>query len=85
MVALVGRGGNHTKPQPDRPQMNEKSIQTDVTEKVTLEPIAADAQCSDVSVSTDRDDAAKQEQYRREHLQQLRLRSCPGCGEEGLF
>lgn len=27
------------------------------------------------------DDPIKQEQYRQEYLRQLRLRSCPGCGE----
>ena len=31
------------------------------------------------------DDPSKQEQYRQEYLRQLRLRSCPGCGETGLF
>ena len=33
----------------------------------------------------DRLEDAKQEQYWREYLRQLRLRSCPSCGEEGLF
>ncbi len=31
------------------------------------------------------DDPIKQEQYRQEYLRQLRLRSCPGCGETDLF
>lgn len=31
------------------------------------------------------DDPIKQEQYRQEFLRQLRLRSCPGCGESELF
>lgn len=31
------------------------------------------------------DDPLKQEQYRKEYLRQLRLRSCPGCGETDLF
>lgn len=30
-------------------------------------------------------DPIKQEQYRQEFLRQLRLRSCPGCGESELF
>jgi len=30
-------------------------------------------------------DPIKQEQYRQEYLRQLRLRSCPGCGETDLF
>ncbi len=30
------------------------------------------------------DDPIKQEQYRQEYLRQLRLRSCPGCGETDL-
>jgi len=30
-------------------------------------------------------DPIKQEQYRQEYLRQLRLRSCPGCGEVGLM
>lgn len=30
-------------------------------------------------------DPIKQEQYRQEYLRQLRLRSCPGCGESDLF
>jgi hypothetical protein len=30
-------------------------------------------------------DPIKQEQYRKEYLRQLRLRSCPGCGETELF
>lgn len=30
-------------------------------------------------------DPIKQEQYRQEYLRQLRLRSCPGCGEADLF
>lgn len=29
-------------------------------------------------------DAAKQEQYRLEYLRQLRLRACPGCGDDGI-
>lgn len=29
-------------------------------------------------------DAVKQEQYRLEYLRQLRLRSCPGCGDDGI-
>jgi len=31
------------------------------------------------------DDPIKQEQSRLEYLRQLRLRSCPGCGEPDLF
>lgn len=31
------------------------------------------------------DDPIKQEQYRMEYLRQLRLRSCPGCGESDPF
>ena len=31
------------------------------------------------------DDPIKQEQYRQEYLRQLRLRSCPGCGETDPF
>lgn len=31
------------------------------------------------------DDPIKQEQYRQEYLLQLRLRSCPGCGETDPF
>ena len=31
------------------------------------------------------DDPTKQEQYRQEYLRQLRLRSCPGCGETDIF
>jgi hypothetical protein len=31
------------------------------------------------------DDPIKEEQYRQEYLRQLRLRSCPGCGETDLF
>lgn len=30
-------------------------------------------------------DPIKQEQYRQEYLRQLRLRSCPGCGETDPF
>ncbi len=30
-------------------------------------------------------DPAIQEQNRREMLRQLRLRQCPGCGEDGIF
>lgn len=30
-------------------------------------------------------DPIKQVQYRQEYLRQLRLRSCPGCGETDLF
>ena len=30
-------------------------------------------------------DPIKQAQYRKEYLRQLRLRSCPGCGETDLF
>ena len=39
----------------------------------------------DASKQETLDDPIKQEQYRREYLRQLRLRSCPGCGETGLF
>lgn len=31
------------------------------------------------------DDPIKQEQYRQEYLRQLRLWSCPGCGETDPF
>ncbi|HBL46216.1 MAG TPA: hypothetical protein DDZ90_22805 [Planctomycetaceae bacterium] len=31
------------------------------------------------------DDPTKQEQYRQEYLRQLRLMSCPGCGETDVF
>ena len=30
------------------------------------------------------DDSIKQEQYRREYLRQIRLRSCPGCGDDEI-
>ena len=30
-------------------------------------------------------DPAVQEQYRKEMLRELRLRQCPGCGEDELF
>lgn len=33
----------------------------------------------------DLNDAIKQELYRQEYLRQIRLRSCPGCGDDGII
>mgnify|MGYP001587150734 CR=1 FL=1 len=32
----------------------------------------------------DLSESIKQEQYRREYLRQIRLRSCPGCGDDEI-
>lgn len=44
-----------------------------------------DTDSCEAFLSGDRVEDAKQEKYRREYLKQLRLRACPGCGEEELF
>lgn len=35
-------------------------------------------------VDSDLSESIKQEQYRREYLRQIRLRSCPGCGDDEI-
>lgn len=53
----------------------EVSTQSPAPESVTPnEPLTAQQE-------TDLTDAATQERYRAEYLQQLRRLSCPGCGE----
>lgn len=36
------------------------------------------------SDGVDLSESIKQEKYRREYLRQIRLRSCPGCGDDDI-
>ena len=39
---------------------------------------------SHADVDADLSESIKQERYRREYLRQIRLRSCPGCGDDEI-
>jgi hypothetical protein len=58
-------------PSEDPKKQDETECRLDATEK--------EAEQKDLN------DPIKQEQYRQEYLRQLRLRSCPGCGDTDLF
>lgn len=53
---------------PDKQPTGFTRVESD-TQSLTAEQLAA------------LDDAAKQDEYRREYLAQLKRRACPGCGE----
>ncbi len=50
------------------------------------EPVKRDSESSGPSSGTaDLTESMKQDQYRLEHLRQIRQRSCPGCGDDNIF
>lgn len=57
-------------PSEDRKQQNESECQLDAKPQQDEQEVL--------------NDPIKQEQYRQEYLRQIRLRSCPGCGETDL-
>jgi hypothetical protein len=59
---------------------NEKPSETD--ESVSQD--SDGAAIAPKSDGVDPSESIKQEKYRREYLRQIRLRSCPGCGDDEI-
>lgn len=63
------------------PTPSEKSSPAD--QSVVQDSTGASA-ASQPENEADLSDSIKQEKYRKEYLRQIRLRSCPGCGDDDI-